>query len=122
MSYWIIKLDDTCNILSDFTSQGCECPQWYYMRDRAYRFGDVGQARAFWSNTVASFPAMADQRPRYVRIVSTKDRREQVAKLLAAIREAHRNLPTNPHHARNVLGATLATTATVLPGDDGAPK
>ncbi len=36
----------------------------------------------------------------------------RVAELEAAVAEAHRNLPANPYHARNALGAALAGTPT----------
>jgi len=47
MSYWVIKLDDTKNVLSDYRPQ-IECPQWNYDRSRFYRFATKAEAVAFW--------------------------------------------------------------------------
>lgn len=64
MSYWVIKLDDTKNVLSDYRPQ-IECPQWNYDRSRFYKFGTKEAAKAFWESQRKTYEL---GRARYVRV------------------------------------------------------
>ncbi len=64
MSYWVIKLDDTKNVLSDYRPQ-IECPQWNFNRTRFYKFSTKAAAVAFWEEQRKTYEL---GRVRYVRV------------------------------------------------------
>lgn len=83
MSYWIIKT--SCNILCDFRPR-LECPQWYYERNRAFKFATAAEAREFWRASRKKHEL--DQHVRFVRVVSLKERHAERAALRAVVEQA----------------------------------